>query len=128
MKLKLAKLTLSSLFIAGALFCWYNGDRRLSVSAQQTTSGPTSSGPIAITPDNNFVWEVNPDNDTVSVFNVQNDANQKVGEIQVGDEPNGVAIHPNGQTAYVTNTVSGTVSVINTASQQVTRTILVGTE
>ncbi len=127
MKLKLAKLTLSSLFIAGALFCWYNGDRRLSVSAQ-TTSGPTSSGPIAITPDNNFVWEVNPDNDTVSVFNVQNDANQKVGEIRVGDEPNGVAIHPNGQTAYVTNTVSGTVSVINTASQQVTRTILVGTE
>src|SRR5262249_19709609 len=71
---------------------------------------------------------VNTDNDSVSVINVQNDANQKVAEIPVGDEPNNLAITPNGQTVYVANTISGTVSVINTASRQVVGTISVGAE
>ncbi|MGH9844332.1 MAG: YncE family protein [Blastocatellia bacterium] len=54
--------------------------------------------------------------------------NQKVAEIKVGDEPNNPAITPNGQTVYVADTVSGTVSVINAASQRVDGTILVGTD
>src|SRR5262249_3758969 len=98
------------------------------VSAQASPNGPTHSSPIAVTPDNNFVWVANPDSDSVSVINVQNDANQKVAEIPVGDEPNNLAITPNGQTVYVANTVSGTVSVINAASRNVVDVILVGTE
>ena len=45
---------------------------------------PTKSSPIAITSDNRFVWSVNPDNNSVSVFNVANGLNQKVAEIPVG--------------------------------------------
>src|SRR4029453_1414635 len=52
----------------------------------------TSSSPIAITSDDKFVWSVNPDNDSVSVFRVKNDKNKKVKEIEVGKEPWCVAI------------------------------------
>ncbi len=128
MKLRIAKLSLSSLFVLAILMCWRAEDRRLAASAQSASPGPTTSGPIAVTPDDKFVWVVNPDNDSVSVIDVQNDANRKVAEIRVGDEPNNLAIHPNGQTVYVANTVSGTVSVINTASQRVVATLLAGTE
>jgi len=44
----------------------------------------TRSSPIAITSDNKYVWSVNPDNDSVSVFRVAKDKNKKVDEIRVG--------------------------------------------
>jgi len=128
LKLKIAKLSIASLFILAGLICWRSEDRRHAASAQTASPGPTSSSPIAVTPDNNFVWVVNPDNDTVSVIDVRSDANQKVAEIAVGDEPNSLAISPNGQTVYVANTLSGTVSVINATSRAVVGAIDVGTE
>ena len=105
----------------------------------------TRSSPIAITSDDRFVWSVNPDNDSVSVFNVAGDANKKVAEIQVGKEPWCVAIkseeedddndHDQGgrnddddAKVYVTNMVSGTVSVIDAEKWKVIKTIKVGTE
>ena len=60
-----------------------------------------------------FVWAVNRDNNSVSVLDVGNDLNQKVREIKVGVEPRSIAITPDNQKVYVTNMVSGTVSVIN---------------
>src|SRR4030095_10515731 len=68
------------------------------------------------------------DTTAVSVFSVQNDQNKKVAEISVGREPWCVAITPDDAKAYVTNMVSGTVSVINTATRQVVKTVAVGTE
>jgi YVTN family beta-propeller protein len=88
----------------------------------------TRSSPIALTPDQQFVWVVNPDNNSVSVVQVSGDLNQKVAEITVGVEPWSVAITPSGQKAYVANAVSGTVSVIDATTGQPTRVILVGTE
>jgi YVTN family beta-propeller protein len=88
----------------------------------------SNSSPIAITSDNRFVWVVNPDNDSVSVIDVGGDLNQKIKEIQVGDEPQCVTITPDDKTVYVTNMISGTVSVIDAKSQQVIATIHVGTE
>ena len=96
--------------------------------AQAQPPGPTNSSPIAITSDNQFVWSVNPDNNSVSVFNVLNDANQKVAEIPVGINPWCVAIAPGDAKVYVTNQGSGTVSVIATATRTVIKTIKVGTE
>src|SRR5207342_161977 len=81
-----------------------------------------------ITHDDEFVWSVNPDNDSVSVFRVASDANTKVAEITVGKEPWCVAITPDDEKAYVTNMASGTVSVISTFHKQVIDTIKVGTE
>ena len=89
---------------------------------------PTSSGPIAITSDDRWVWSVNPDNNSVSIINVHDDANVKVGEIRVGREPQNVAISPDGRWVVVSNTVSGTVSVISTRLRRVVENIRVGTE
>src|SRR5262245_3803703 len=88
----------------------------------------TCSGPIAITPNDGFVWAVNRDNNSVTVINVNGDLNQKVAEIVTGAEPRCVAITPNGLKVYVTNMVAGTVAVINAATGQLVRVIPVGTE
>ena len=40
----------------------------------------TNSSPIAITSDDKFVWSVNPDNNSVSVFKVAGDANTGRGD------------------------------------------------
>ncbi len=117
----------SALALAGVLFAiasyW-----ALGAVASSPHTGPTRSSPIAITSDDAFVWSVNPDNDSVSVFQVAGDANQKVAEIPVGKEPWCVAITPDDAKVYVTNMASGTVSVINAATRQVVKTIQVGTE
>ena len=76
--------------------------------------GPTSSQPLALTADNAFLVVANPDNNSVSFFDVRSDKNRKVAEVPVQIEPNGVAFMPDGKKAYVANTVSGTVSVIKT--------------
>ena len=93
------------------------GRSELVASVKHRPSRPASS-PIAITHDDEFVWSVNPDNDSVSVFKVGDDANTKVAEIAVGKEPWCVAITPDDEKAYVTNMASGTVSVISTFSRR----------
>jgi YVTN family beta-propeller protein len=98
------------------------------VATAEPVASSTHSSPIAITSDDKFVWSVNPDNDSVSVFNVASDANLKVAEIRVGKEPWCVAITPDDKKVYVTNMVSGTVSVIDAATRKVVKTIEVGTE
>jgi len=86
------------------------------------------SSPLALTADNAFVWSVNPDNDSVSLLEVANDRNRKLAEVPVGDEPRCVAITPDDKKVYVTNAVSGTVSVIDHGARAVVKTIAVGTE
>ncbi len=86
------------------------------------------STPIALTSDGAFVWSVNPDADTVSVIEVAGDKNQKLDEIPVGDEPRCVAITPDDKKVYVTNAVSGTVSIIDAATRKLKGTIAVGAE
>lgn len=89
---------------------------------------PTASGPIAITSNDRQVWVSNPDNNSVSIINVRDDANVKEGEIRVGQEPNNLAISPDDNWVAVSNTVSGTVSVISTRLRRVVLNIRVGTE
>ena len=72
----------------------------------------------------------NPDNNSVSLINVENDANQKVDEIRVGREPQNLAVSPDGKFVYVSNSVDGTVTVIraNQGNPHVIKSIRVGTE
>ena len=91
-------------------------------------NSPTASGPIAITSNDRQVWVVNPDNNSVSIINVHDDANLKDREIRVGREPNNLAISPDDNWVVVSNTVSGTVSVISTRLRRVVGNIRVGTE
>src|SRR5207248_2672194 len=114
-----SKLHLSLLVAAAALVTvilvasW-----RSTVTAQSTPTlaGPSSSSPIALTPDGRFLWVVNPDKNSVSVINVQNDANQKVAEIPVLEGPSNLAISPDGKWVYVTDTVSGHVTFIDNSA------------
>jgi YVTN family beta-propeller protein len=84
------------------------------VTALTRFAGPTSSQPLALTADGSFLVAANPDNNSVSFFDVRSDRNRKLAEVPVQIEPNGVAFMPDGKKAYVANTVSGTVSVIKT--------------
>jgi YVTN family beta-propeller protein len=89
---------------------------------------PSSSSPIAISEDDSLLAVVNNLDDSVSIINVAADANTKVAQIEVGDEPRTVAISPDKQWAYVTNQGSGTVSVINLATNQKEKDVPVGIE
>lgn len=75
-------------------------------------AGPTSSQPLALSGDGAFLAAVNPDNNSVSFFDLRVDRNRRLAEVPVQSEPNGVAMMPDGRKAYVANTVSGTVTVI----------------
>ncbi len=58
------------------------------------------------------IWNVNPDNDTVSVVD---DAGSLLAEIPVGDQPWSLARQPGANRVFVTNKGSSTVTVIDTA-------------
>lgn len=103
----------------------------LALALLPATAGATlstQSSPIAIGANGQTLLNVNPESDTVTVFNASTSSPTKVAEINVGGEPVSVAIHSNDQTAYVANTFAGTISVVNIAAQSVTDTIPVGAE
>ena len=112
-------------FLLGAAI-WAGGG--LAAAGKKPEPVETRSSPIAITHSDDFVWSVNPDNDSVSVFRVAADQNTKVAEITVGNEPWCVALTPDDEKAYVTNMASGTVSVISVFSKAVVGVIKVGAE
>ena len=96
-------------------------------------AGPTSSQPLALTADDGFLVVANPDNNSVTFFDVRGDRNRRIAEVPVQKEPSSVAILPGGNKTYVANTASGTVSVItaNLANGAISRTlkhIIVDTE
>lgn len=68
----------------------------------------------------NRIWNVNPDNNTVTVHHVNND--QKLAEISVGVNPRSLAVAPNGN-IWVSNRLSDSISVIDPNSLSVVQTI-----
>ena len=81
-----------------------------TIHAPLTANKPAVSQSVVYEARNNAndrIWNVNPDNDTVSVFDAV--SNQKVREIAVGKNPRSIAIAPNGR-IWVTNKKSATIS------------------
>lgn len=90
-----------------------------------TASAPSVSGPMAYEPRSGAparLWVVNPDNDSVSVFDTV--ARTRVAEIRVGTAPRSLAIAPDG-TVWVSNRRSDSLSVIDPGTLAVTRSISV---
>jgi YVTN family beta-propeller protein len=115
------------------LFSTINSRLSTTHAAATRFSGPTKSGPLALSADDTLLAVANTDNNSVTLFNVAADANQKLIEIPVGKEPNGVAVSPSGSKVYVANTLDGTVSIldVNPAANppaSVVATVNVGTE
>lgn len=84
---------------------------------------------LAITPDSRFAYVANnnnytmPNADTVSVLNLTNNLLETTITSPVFNEPYTVTMNPAGTTAYVTNSNSTTISIINVATNTVTGTI-----
>ncbi len=94
-----------------------------AVYAPPTSRKPTASNGIAYetrASGNPRIWVVNPDNDTVSVFDAVTRA--KLAETAVGKNPRCVAIAPDGS-AWVTNVTSATISILNSTSFAVSQTV-----
>jgi YVTN family beta-propeller protein len=105
----------------------------VAMAPKKADAAPTRSTTIALTSDDKFVVVVNREANSVSIIKVKNkngkDVSTKIDEIPVGEEPRCVAIHPSDRAAYVTNAISGTVSVINLKKNRLVDTIEgVGTE
>src|SRR5438093_1243060 len=75
--------------------------------------GPRQSSTIALTSDDRLLVNVNPDANTVSVFDVTGATPIKLDEIKVGRGPSSVAIAPGSSRAYVANSRDGTVSIVD---------------
>ena len=85
-----------------------------------TSAVPSRSSTIGLTSDGKRLVVVNRQNDTVSVIEVRSnsgeDTQNLIAEIPVGKEPRYVTISPDNRTAYVSNAVDGTLSVIDLAA------------
>jgi YVTN family beta-propeller protein len=76
-----------------------------------------------------MLLNVNSDSNSLTVFTFLAAGNlKKVAEIPVGRDPNSVAVHPDSTTAYVANSLDGTVSVVDLNTHSVTSQFPVGAE
>ncbi|HEY6514451.1 MAG TPA: PA14 domain-containing protein [Burkholderiaceae bacterium] len=90
-----------------------------------TAAAPTMSSNLAWEPrsaGNPRLWAVNPDNDTVSVFDAATRA--KLAEVAVGGAPRTLALTPSGSAMWVVNQRAASISVISTTTLAVTQTIV----
>jgi len=103
-----------------------------ALHTSEAIAAPTHSTTIALTSDETRVVVVNREANSVSIIRVKdangNDVSEKLFEIGVGEEPRCVAVHPNNQLAYVTNAISGTVSVVNVVLGTFVKEVRAGTE
>ena len=86
---------------------------RQGVYAPMTANRSTASSSIAYesrtAPNNSRLWVVNPDNDTVSVFDVVTRA--KLAEVTVGQAPRSLAVAPDGR-VWVVNKESASLTIL----------------
>jgi YVTN family beta-propeller protein len=94
---------------------------------------PMNSSPIALSADQQFLWVVNPRDDSVSV--IRTDNNTVIATIGTGDEPRSVALDPNNTFAYVADAAGGSVTIIRITkasfsdfTAEIDRTIVTGSE
>jgi len=127
-KMMVGMMTLS--LIAGGLLVSY-----VPNALAQTFPDPSRSTSIALTSDDRRLIVANRETDSVSIIQVRGedgvDDNTKLDEIAVGKEPRYLAMMPNDSVVYVSNSASGTVSVIaliEPSAYRVVGTIPVGGE
>jgi YVTN family beta-propeller protein len=79
---------------------------------------------VALARDDTELWVVNAASDDISILNIITPTQpSRVAHIPVGHNPRGIVISPDGNAAYVNNTLAGTVSVIDANTYTVTAVI-----
>src|SRR5919198_218958 len=133
-RLKALRPLLSVTAVLSIAAFWLSGGRATQTASAQgppasfkTFEGPQVH-PLALTPDGNRLLAVNTPNASLSVFQLVSGAPVLTAEIPVGFEPVSVAVRANGREAWVVNWMSDSVSVVDLATGNVTRTIDVGDE
>ena len=120
------------ILVVGGLLLDAGGGRDRDGLTAATFPKPSQSTTIGLSRTDKHLWVVNREANSVSVFQVRGNNNTdlatKLFEAPVGLEPRCVAVHPDNQRAFVTNGLSGTVSVVRRDKRQVIATIPVGTE
>ena len=89
----------------------------------------SKSSTVAITGDDVHVLMVNPEDDSLSIFDVTTET--RIAKLTTGDEPSSVVIHPDDKTAFVANRAAATVvkvTGIDGASPAIGGTTEVGSE
>jgi YVTN family beta-propeller protein len=107
----------------------FEGSTAKAQGAANVLKRASKSGTIAITGDDRFIVMVNPENDSISVFDASSDS--KTATVRVGTEPSAVVIHPDNQTAFVANRADATVvkvTGIHTAQPRLAARAAVGSE
>src|SRR5438105_14817033 len=107
----LVKISILAALPVTAAILWFHNKLPVVKAATRFT-GPTSSQPLALSADDSLLAVANPDNNSVTFFDVRTATAVRLAEVRVGTEPNGVTLSPDGTRAYVANTVSGTVTVL----------------
>jgi gliding motility-associated-like protein len=119
----------------GKVFNWTNDTPAIGLAASGTGDIPaftavnTGSSPVTATitvvpVSNQYAYIANFNANSVSVVNTA--TNTIIATIQVGSNPVGVSVSPDGKRVYVTNEQSNTVSVIDATNNTVITTIPVG--
>jgi YVTN family beta-propeller protein len=99
-----------------------DADTRTSASFVQTAHypltprAPSHSGSIFVDTERHQVWNVNPDNDSVSVIDA--DGLTRIREVGVGDEPHSLALAPDG-TVWVVSQMSDEIEILNRSTGNV---------
>lgn len=91
-----------------------------SIYTQATAKKPVNTSSIIYDAANKRVWNVNPDNNTVTVISAIN--KKKLREINVGKQPRSLAVSPNGLVAVV-NQRSHDLTIITSKDMQVINTV-----
>src|SRR6188768_1044515 len=104
----MCRITLTATLLATAVGCGDVSDPE----GKEDGDGPvlqraSRSSTIALTGDRALVAMVNPDDDSLSIFQTADD--ERVARVATGDEPSSVVIAPDDRTAYVANRADGTV-------------------
>ena len=88
-------------------------------------SGPVR--PLALSPDGTKLFACNVPDGRLEIFSLATGTPELIGSVQVGLEPVAVAARSNAE-VWVVNHLSDSISIVDVATQRVTRTLLVGDE
>lgn len=97
-----------------------------SVTTARSNQRPSWGAPIAVSPNGEAVWVVNPDSGSVTMIDAE--SLKKAVEITIGQEPWSLVISPDGDSVYALDRAAGTIVVIDARGLKVRAIVPIGPE